>query len=75
MMPDTSQNVFFSILYFAADRGLMSSAVGVSTAIVLEVRNMLRGAGPTAAAAMAPEPKSRAAMPCKKACAVPGWSQ
>ena len=33
-MPETSNNIFFSILYFAGDRGLMMSAVALSRALV-----------------------------------------
>ncbi len=33
-MPQTSQNIFFSILFFAADTGLMSAGVQLSHALV-----------------------------------------
>ena len=41
-MPETSGNIFFSILYFACDRGLMSSAVGLSRAAVNAVSGTMR---------------------------------
>jgi len=37
-MPETGNNIFFSILYFACDRGLMNSAVGLSKAAVNAVQ-------------------------------------
>jgi len=33
-MPNTSKNIFFSILFFACDRGLMNAGVALSTKVV-----------------------------------------
>lgn len=41
LMPETSQNVFFSILYFAADTGLVSTALAVSNQVVRAVTNLV----------------------------------
>jgi len=54
-MPETSGNIFFSILYFACDRGLMSSAVGLSRAVVGAATGTMRGvASPPGKAAPVP---------------------
>lgn len=66
MMPETSQNIFFSILFFAADQGLVRSAVSLSRGVVKGVTST----APAMRATMSPvKPvESRAAMPCKGAC-------
>lgn len=73
LMPETSSNVFFSILFFAANKGLMSSAVAVSYGVVNAVTGTMRsvsmpkksrdpaGGGP--GAPMYPQ-QARGAMPC-----------
>jgi hypothetical protein len=47
-MPETSSNVFFSILYFACDRGLMSTGVGLARAVVGAGSGSLRTLNPPA---------------------------
>ncbi len=42
-MPETSGNIFFSILYFACDRGLMGTAVALSRATLNAASGSLRG--------------------------------
>jgi len=54
-MPETSSNIFFSILYFAADRGLMGSALALSRGTVGAATGSLRGmTAPQRKAAPAP---------------------
>jgi hypothetical protein len=45
LMPNTSQNVFFSILFFAGNTGLMGSALALSNAAVNAVKKLLDGSG------------------------------
>jgi len=56
-MPGTSGNVFFSILFFGADRGLMQSGVALSTAIVYRITPTIpTGPPPSRARAAAMKP-------------------
>lgn len=69
-MPETSSNIFFSILYFACDRGLLGSAVALS-------RNAVNAASSTVRAGVSPPPRPAAKVPpanptanCTKGCQV-----
>lgn len=63
MMPRTSENVFFSILFFAANRGLMGTALTLSGATIGALQRL---SPPSAGGApVPPRPASAAAGPAK----------
>lgn len=65
MLPQTSENVFFSILFFACNPGLMGSAQTLSYAAVSAVGRLLPTNPPAASRAVPPSvPPSIPSPPC-----------
>ena len=64
-MPETSNNIFFSILYFATDRGLINNAISLSRAAVSAVhRTALTATKPVPRAQQPAQPPSCATGSC-----------
>lgn len=67
-MPQTSQNVFFSLLFFNTNSGLMNDAVGLSAAVVNSVLKALP-VGPATIPRTSTVPTAAATKLCASSCA------
>lgn len=65
-MPETSSNIFFSILFFACNRGLMNSAVALARGTVAASKSLTRPSSKSGSAM--PVPKQNTTATCGSGC-------